>query len=68
MSEQEMRVIFQHDSPPQVTPDTCDAEQVEYTLEVTGPSMQSLLSRIASVSNSDHDVFTDYQEDPLFPR
>jgi len=48
------------------TPDVVQAEQVEYRLEPADSSTQRLLSRMASVNDSDHDVFVDYAEDPLF--
>ncbi len=67
-SEQEMSGIFPHDPPQQVVPETCSAERAEYRLEFASPSTWSLLSRMASVSDNDHDVFTEYPEDPLFPR
>jgi len=41
---------------------------VEYWLESVCQSTWALLSRMASVSDRDHDVFMEYPEDPLFPQ
>ncbi len=49
-----------------VAPDVTQVEQVEYRLEPADSSTRRLLSRMASVNDSDHDVFVDYAEDPLF--
>ncbi len=49
-----------------VAPDVAQVEQVEYRLEQADSSTRLLFSRMASVNDSDHDVFVDYAEDPLF--
>ncbi len=46
--------------------DVLEGEQPDYRLETIDDDTRRLLLRLAQVREGDHDVFTDYDEDPLF--